>query len=811
MRMSVKKTFSFMLLFMLLLASNTTAAQEASQAEPIASVEADVVTVPDISEIIPMAAELSGRLAALENKVQNKMDLPLFEKKYIEIQTRIKTLARELQGLKESGDYRTTKLIVLRQGIEKESEQLNDISKPLKKEIRRLGTKRQQWLTEQHQWDQWQSAWLESEVPSQVHSVVTEVNETITSALNLIRPQLGAILTEQEKVGDIQEQLYALDAELESLIMEKRFGTFFYSSPPMFSSRYFSQFTSDLWQASLESLIGLLWSGSAFFDGLVWIILVELLVFILLIIPLYRKRQVLRESEHWRFIADRIYSAGLFLICTSTMVIYEYEEFPFIWKFLNLLILGISFARLAGSMVTRTLERGFIYGLAIFLVIVRFMEIIDLPLPLFRLFIASAAAAGLIGCWKWAREKERQEAPSVYPRLLRLSAVFLAFILAAEIWGKDAMAFYLLASVTRSIAIILISMLFMRMIHGAMEWLFHSSLLPRAVVLYSHDIDLIVQRTMNFIWIAVWALILLPTILMTWGVFDSLPSATKGFWEFGFNIGSQRISLGLVIVVIAMLYGSFFISWFFQKLFLDVLLRKRKVQKGVRLSIERLIHYAVIFIGFLVAISLIGFDLTKFTIILSALGVGIGFGLQGVVNNFVSGLILLFEQPVRQGDIIEVGGIWAEVKNIGLRATTVQTFDQADLIIPNADLTTNQVTNWTLSNRQVRLIIPVGVAYGSDVPLVMKILTECAQANERVVKKPEPGVLFLRFGESSLDFELRVWVTDTDYRLVTRSQLHQEIDRRFREKNIVIAFPQRDLHVRGVDESAILRMPESDT
>ena len=163
------------------------------------------------------------------------------------------------------------------------------------------------------------------------------------------------------------------------------------------------------------------------------------------------------------------------------------------------------------------------------------------------------------------------------------------------------------------------------------------------------------------------------------------------------------------------------------------------------------------------------------------------------------------------GDIIEVGVIWAEVKNIGLRATTVQTFDQADLIIPNADLTTNQVTNWTLSNRQVRLIIPVGVAYGSDVPLVMKILTECAQANERVVKKPEPGVLFLRFGESSLDFELRVWVTDTDYRLVTRSQLHQEIDRRFREKNIVIAFPQRDLHVRGVDESAILRMPESDT
>ena len=196
-----------------------------------------------------------------------------------------------------------------------------------------------------------------------------------------------------------------------------------------------------------------------------------------------------------------------------------------------------------------------------------------------------------------------------------------------------------------------------------------------------------------------------------------------------------------------------------------------------------------------------GFDVTKFTIILSALGVGIGFGLQGMVNNFVSGLILLFERPIRQGDIVEIGGIWAEVKNIGLRATSVQTFDQADLIIPNADLTTNQVTNWTLSSRQVRLIIKVGVAYGSDIPRVFEILAACAKDNDKIMNHPEPQVLFLEFGESSLNFELRAWVKDADYRLVTRSKLHQEIDKRFRETKIEIAFPQRDLHVRSMDES----------
>jgi small-conductance mechanosensitive channel len=160
------------------------------------------------------------------------------------------------------------------------------------------------------------------------------------------------------------------------------------------------------------------------------------------------------------------------------------------------------------------------------------------------------------------------------------------------------------------------------------------------------------------------------------------------------------------------------------------------------------------------------------------------------------------------GDSIEIEGKWAEIKRIGLRSTTVQTYDQADVIIPNADLVTNQVTNWTLSTRQVRLTVPVGVAYGSDVPLAMETLVACAKNHEMVNEFPPPQVLFLRFGESSLDFELRIWVKDADHRLKVQSELHQEIDRRFREANIEIAFPQRDLHVRSVDESVVLRPQE---
>jgi potassium efflux system protein len=310
--------------------------------------------------------------------------------------------------------------------------------------------------------------------------------------------------------------------------------------------------------------------------------------------------------------------------------------------------------------------------------------------------------------------------------------------------------------------------------------------------------------------VAMWGLVLLPGVLTIWGVYDNLGAATKGLLALGFNLGSQRISVGLLLVAAGFLYGSFVLSWILQNLLFDEVFLKRGVESGVRASIKRLVHYVLMLVGFLLAISTLGFEITKLTIMLSALGVGIGFGLQGVVNNFVSGLILLFERPVRVGDYIELGGNWSEIKKIGLRATTVQTFDQADVIIPNADLISNQVTNWTLSNRQARLIIPVGVAYGSDVPLVIETLMACAGTHSMVAKMPAPQVLFLNFGESSLNFELRVWILDVDHRLTTQSELHQEIDRRFREAKIEIAFPQRDLHLRSVDESAIVRLKETD-
>jgi small-conductance mechanosensitive channel len=179
-----------------------------------------------------------------------------------------------------------------------------------------------------------------------------------------------------------------------------------------------------------------------------------------------------------------------------------------------------------------------------------------------------------------------------------------------------------------------------------------------------------------------------------------------------------------------------------------------------------------------------------------ALGIGLGFGLQNIFNNFISGIILLFERPIQVGDDVEINGTWATVKKINVRSTVVQTYDNASLIIPNADFVSTQVVNWSFKDKRLRRNILVGVAYGSDVTLVRDTLLEIAQKTPKVLKDPAPDVLFVDFGDSALIFRLRIW-TDIDSMLRVETAIRFEIDRLFRERDIEISFPQRDIHVRS--------------
>jgi small-conductance mechanosensitive channel len=193
-----------------------------------------------------------------------------------------------------------------------------------------------------------------------------------------------------------------------------------------------------------------------------------------------------------------------------------------------------------------------------------------------------------------------------------------------------------------------------------------------------------------------------------------------------------------------------------------------------------------------------GFELGNVTLLAGALGVGIGFGLQNVVNNFISGLILLFERPVQVGDTIQVGEVLGEVRRIGIRSSTVRTWQGAEVIVPNGTLISEQVVNWTLSDRERRIDVQVGVAYGTDPERVLALLLEVAAKHGEVLAHPAPAALFLGFGDSSLNFELRAWTQNSADWMRIRSDLNVAIHAALAAAAIEIPFPQRDLHLRSV-------------
>ena len=808
MKVFLKSVLVMVLAMALMMVSLRVSAQELSQGEkaPGNSVET-LADLPQLGDIIPLAAEMTVRVSILEKKMRDGLDPSTVAKKYDGIQKKMDDLAEEFQRLKESKDYKQNKFLDLSVAIKQEGKFFEETSVPVKQAIRQLGDLRMEWLTERKRWDAWQNVLIQKRGISQLGTAFEKANDTIDTALNFVLPQLEAMFRIQQKGAAIDARLKILANELDGLIAEERRGALVKEISPILSFRFFSQFiSSEFWNLVKNRVYEASWPVSRFLVQQGWIILLQTLISLFVVIAIYKNRRGLKESKRWHFLDKRIFSAGLLLGYMSMAFIYEHQGTPAIFK-QALAILGvISFARLLAGLIEASWQKQFIYGLMIISSTITLMEMFSLPLPFFRLYTVITALVALLFCLRWAKESAQRKEPKMYAWGLRLASLFFAVILIAELWGKAPLPFDLLTSLVQSTATVLLFMLLMYMIRGGMEWLFRTSLMRQTSGLYL-DTDMLVKRVGLFIDIAIWGIVLVPTVFVLWGVYDSLAEAVKGLLGLGFTIGTHRISLGLLIIATGFVYGSFVFSWILQNSLLDKVLIKGRVERGVRVSIKRLVHYVLISIGFLLAISSLGIELTKLTIMLSALGVGIGFGLQGVVNNFVSGLILLFERPVRVGDTIELNGNWCVIDKIGLRATTVQTFDQADVIIPNADLVTHQVTNWTLKNRKYRLIIPVGVAYGSDISLVIETLRACADPHPKVAKNPVPQVLFLRFGESSLDFELRVWLLDVDERLTTQSELHQEIDRRFREAKIEIAFPQRDLHFRSVDESIILRSP----
>jgi small-conductance mechanosensitive channel len=285
---------------------------------------------------------------------------------------------------------------------------------------------------------------------------------------------------------------------------------------------------------------------------------------------------------------------------------------------------------------------------------------------------------------------------------------------------------------------------------------------------------------------------------------DSLKDILKSIGNFLnysiYNHGTSQLTIGTLLYLIIGIWLVFFLSKLIRRLLIDRILEKKGTDKGVSHAIGTIFRYVFVVIGLIIVFQATGIDLSAITVLIGALGVGIGFGLQNITNNFISGIIILFERPIKVGDRVELpelDNLTGDVINISARSTTIITNDNIAILVPNSKFISDTVINWSYNDANVRFNIPVGVAYKEDPEVIRKILVDVAKSHPGVLKDPAPDVLFDEYADSSLNFLLRIYTNEYSRKpRVLKSELYYKIFEKFKEKGIEIPFPQQDVYVK---------------
>ncbi len=751
---------------------------------------------PSVAEVVPRAEEVTRRSLELRVQLELRAQFQEFEKKIREAEIRLQELARRLRDLGDPNRLDFQRVLDVRSPLESERKSLESYLVLISGRLGELESLRKEWEELGFFWARWKksASLAQGDLPTEAFN---KAEQSIRETLQDLSQRMGILVGMQEQVGRLLEENRRLSAPLDAALARMREETFRRTEPSILSKRFFLELRDvaagqwpkgllQMWKKLEESIRG---NEVILFSQL-------LLLFLLWGLFLWINRARGKEAHTVIFhpLALAIFGVGIL----SSLV----EDLGGIPKAMERCFFAFSVAILWTEEEGRVRWRGSLFGLAISMGILDCLRTIGLPTPLCRLFILGISSVGL-ALLLGRTKKSKLEALVFY-----IWACILALVLIAEVAGFANLADRLFRASAWSTFLVLTGWILVNLLGEGLDWAMEHPRLQESKIVVA--VRPFLRKRLFFVLAAAISLSLFLRILPVWGLFSSSSEAWEKLFKSDISIGKVSLNLELLVLALLAVYISLSLSRIINKMLEEEVFPKTEVDPGARHAMGRLLHYFLVVVGLLMALSLLGVRLESFLVLGGALGVGIGFGLQHVANNFISGLILLFERPIKVGDTVVVEKEWGRVKRIGLRSTVIETFDRSELIVPNAQLVSTTVINWTLSNPMARIRIRIGVAYGTDLAKALSLLVEAARANPRVLEDPSPNALVTGFGDSSMDLELHAWVGDIKERLVAQSEICKEIERLFRENGIEIPYPQRDIHLRSWSEPPCLLIPSKD-
>jgi small-conductance mechanosensitive channel len=780
--------------------------------------EADTIQI----EITPIPlTEITVEVPQTISLLQEKRDFLLKPNEKSAIINRLDTLSLRLRMLRE--DERIHKMDILSfrnlANLENDWVLLNSL---LMREQEILIDKVQRDEIEKNTLEGMLLVWEKTLISAQEALAPPIIVDQITSTVNDIESLLNSFKSDSEF---LQEELVEIS---EGIIFSNSITGQIKSAQEVATKQLLSRRVSPLWKEfSQKTNVKLIREQRSLVDdtraGLkdfyhnyairIWVNIIAFVVIVVLIFLLFRnlkqsfpEKDLSRDSALYKILSRPISSA--FLI-NYVLTVILFEILPDSIKLINTIILFIPVLLILRDIITGPARR-YIYFpiIAALLVQVHSLGYSDTLISRFFLLLIILFSL-LIILSILLRKSQREYVLSTrlgkfMYALLWLMLGLMSLSLISVIIGAVLLAEFLTYASIRSAALALILYALSVTLNSVIISLLHNKRLQRMNLVKQHY-NIILKRMVNVInsiSIILWVIF----TLRFFTFWDEIYNGIKSVLIYSLTMGTVKLSLGNILIFIFIIWFSLWISSIIRIIFDEEVAPKVKLKRGVPGAISLIVRISLITIGFLLAIAAAGVEMSKLAILLGALGVGIGFGLQNIFNNLVSGIILAFERPLNEGDIIEVGSHIGIVKQIGIRASTIRTAEGAEVIIPNGNLVSNELINWTLTDQQRRAEVTVGVGYGTNPEQVLKILRDCAHEHPEVLKDPEPLAVFTSFGESSLDFRLLFWIPAADQRLQFQSDVAIMVNNALQKAGIEIPFPQRDLHVKTVDQSVTAQL-----